>query len=55
MKKEQEFLVLKDAEGLYRPSYFVSKNDEAGILRAEKVKLDIGDQIVIVTFVEARQ
>ena len=50
----KEFIVLKDADGEFRPMAFITTNDEAGPIRAElyKKKMDEGDTLVIVELTE---
>ena len=48
----QQFLVLKDAEGVYRPMVLATPLDGGGEIRAKNVKLEDGDKIVIVEFKE---
>lgn len=49
---EQEFITIKDKDGIYRPAAFIRRNDTAGKLAIERVKKEPGDTFVIVKFIE---
>jgi hypothetical protein len=49
-----EFIVLQDADGEYRPLAFITRNNEAGEYSAKLYAKDMeeGETLVIVKFVE---
>lgn len=49
---ENKFIVLKDEEGNYLPMAFIARNNESGKFSADKYKLDKGEKMVVVEFIE---
>jgi len=49
---ETYFITIKDKNEIYRPAFFIRRNDTAGKMAADRIKLNNGDELVLVKFEE---